>query len=423
MPSSHPTKFRFRDLPAEIRNKIYRELLCDFKPQPTTIDPASMLELAPAHHDIDTAILRTSKAVYREAYDVMIKTNRFVKITSVRGLPLWLLLNGLRVPIVTSDKGRVDKFKGYVLAVHLGCENPLPIPEGSDGSRFLVPCTLMVLHRDVDVFCLALTDGDAHAPGFSENLQISMTVAPDLNEQKTSHNTPSLRDFFSESMQKRLLAPFRTRLRGYKAVKIQGYVDQALANTVREEMKLDRWSDPEQVLADFAAAKEEGSRLFQLRKVDEGTLIWQDAAVDLDKMLESSSWPTLVKRGGECFISQLAELYFLVRLNVAHVTIARMQNPTSLYFEFEGIMAKDALNSATRSLKRDHWMRGYKYRPSDQHLAKLRYRFALLLRLQDEPGTVDRALSYIDGALRLQPGDAAILKERNHILAWQRRGY
>jgi hypothetical protein len=90
---------------------------------------------------------------------------------------------------------------------------------------------------------------------------------------------------------------------------------------------------------------------------------------------------------------------------------------------FEAIMAEDALNSATRSLKQDYWMKGYKYRPSDQHLAKLRYRFALFIRLQAEPGTADRALRHIEGAVRLQPGDAAIVKEKDNIMAWKARGY
>lgn len=38
-------------------------------------------ELAKDH--IDATTMRTSKTVYAEAYDTMVKTNRFVKITSV----------------------------------------------------------------------------------------------------------------------------------------------------------------------------------------------------------------------------------------------------------------------------------------------------------------------------------------------------
>lgn len=68
-------------------------------------------------------------------------------------------------------------------------------------------------------------------------------------------------------------------------------------------------------------------------------------------------------------------------------------------------------------------MEGYGHRPSVQHLAKLWYRFVLLMRLQAQPGTEGRALKFIDAALQLQPGDVAIIKERDNIVAWVQRGY
>jgi hypothetical protein len=129
------------------------------------------------------------------------------------------------------------------------------------------------------------------------------------------------------------------------------------------------------------------------------------------------SWSTLTTHGGERFASELAELYFLVRLNIAHIKVSNMISTPDMAY-YKGIMAEGALSSATRSLRQDHWMNGYKYRPANKHLAKLRYRFALLTRLQGEEGTEVRALRRIEGALRLQQGDAAILKERENILAW-----
>jgi hypothetical protein len=78
-----------------------------------------MLRGTRAEHRLETTILRVSKQTYLEAYDVMIKTNRFVKISSVRGLPVRLPLTGLRVPMVTMDEEFVEHFEGYVLTVHL----------------------------------------------------------------------------------------------------------------------------------------------------------------------------------------------------------------------------------------------------------------------------------------------------------------
>jgi hypothetical protein len=422
--SSQFAPFRFRDLPKEIRDKIYRELLCDFHPQSTTTMLSQMLDSpVRALHSIDTAILRTSTTVYREAYEVMVKTNRFVKVTSACGLPIHLMLNGQRVPVVAAKKTTVNSFVGYVLAVHLDTKKPIHNANGSESRRLVVQRTMMILHRDMDAFCTALMDGGAFSPGFTAALQITMAVAPVLTGSQPKRYTPSFMDFFSNTIQKTLLAPFRTILRGLKSVKIEGPVDEEIATAVQADIYQDLCSDPNQILADLAAAKEDGSRFFKQRKSEDAVLAWQDAAVEVEKMVESSSWSKVIQRGGHRFINELSELYFVVRLNSAHVWLNDMQTSGPQLVYYAGIMAEDNLNSATKSLKKDYWMKDYKYRPSLQLLTKLRYRYALLMRLQREPGTAERALRYIDGALQDQPGDPAIMRERDNIVAWLQRGF
>jgi hypothetical protein len=184
--------FRFNALPREIRDKIYRELLCDFKPHPTTVVPEYVLEYEPAKNHIDTGIMRPNKAIYAEAYDTMIKTNRFVKITSTQGLPLRLLVDGVRMRVVAWNKKVAESFKGYVIAVHLSSSRSLPIPQHRTGRDTVEPCTLMVLHWDMDVFCDGLSDGDKISPGFSDILQISLSAAPILYEEQSSKYSPSM---------------------------------------------------------------------------------------------------------------------------------------------------------------------------------------------------------------------------------------
>jgi hypothetical protein len=116
--SSQPTTFRFRDLPREIRDKIYRELLCNFRrrrPAEGFMSPEETFEYTQANKGNEAAILRTNKDVYREAYDVMVKTNRFVRLTSARGLPIILLLQSIRVLSSHRTRPRLNNLKAMFL--------------------------------------------------------------------------------------------------------------------------------------------------------------------------------------------------------------------------------------------------------------------------------------------------------------------
>jgi hypothetical protein len=94
----------------------------------------------------------------------------------------------------------------------------------------------MILHRDMDTFCAALMDRDTFNPGFIAAVKISMTVAHILTGSQPTRYTPSFEDFFSNTTQKTLLAPFRTMLRGFKSVKIHGHVDEGLATAVQADI-------------------------------------------------------------------------------------------------------------------------------------------------------------------------------------------
>ena len=104
-----------------------------------------------------------------------------------------------------------------------------------------------------------------------------------------------------------------------------------------------------------------------------------------------------------------------MQLNIAHVQVGNMPG-------FEGeLLAGNALNKAVQSVVKGYWMKDYKYAPSLTHIAKLRYRYAVFYRSQGNPENADRALRYISSALGLQPGDSAIMKEKENILAWMKR--
>jgi hypothetical protein len=135
----------------------------------------------------------------------------------------------------------------------------------------------------------------------------------------------------------------------------------------------------------------------------------------MEHLHSSSSWKTLTEKGGVPFVARLAELYFLMKINIAHIKINGMQKGEI----FADVMAKDALVQAQQALRKDHWMPKFTWQPSDVHKAKFRYRQALFFRLQGDPSVVRIAVSAIEAANRLLPNDAGIARERDTILAWR----
>jgi hypothetical protein len=363
-------------------------------------------------HSNNTAILRTSKQIHREAYDVLVKTNKFVHVTTSAGIPIRFLLNHLRVPMVTEDKARAEQFQGYVLSVAL--TGPRDIGKRFERQCSTTPCSLMMLGRDMDVFCDILADGNVHIPSFGTKVSLQITVAPNISQALPAHKE-SILPFFSEKTQELLLQPFRTRLRDFKNVKVAGQVSPSIAAAAEEEIAQDFASDPEAVINQFQAAKDEGHYLFKLNKKEEACLRWQDATLEIENLQNGSSWNTLTKKGAVPFVARLAEIYFLMKLNTVHLKIAGMEKG-ELYAD---LMAEDALQMATNSLRKDHWMPDFQWRPTAAHMAKLQYRRALFLRLQADPEGIDSAVRAIKAAHRLLPEDAVIMRERTMILAWR----
>jgi hypothetical protein len=296
----------------------------------------------------------------------MIKTNRFIRVLSRGGLPLRALLNHLRVPILAEDRTTI-LFPGYVLSVLLECPewNGDAIQHTSVDTE---PCSFMLLGRDMDIFCDAMMDGDVYMPGFGTKIAIEIVVGLDSSLRSVPRRDP-MTGFFSDATQQRLLLPFRNRLRGFKKAKVRGRVSREIANTVEEDIAQDYATDPEVVLTDFQKQKDEGQALYKAKKMDEACLKWQDAALDIEQLRAGSSWATLTGKGGIPFVSRLAEIYFLMKLNVGHIMINAMTKS-----EFcTDLQAEDAMVIAMNSLKQDYWMSGNKLNPSDVHKAKLFY--------------------------------------------------
>lgn len=344
------------------------------------------------------------RQIHDEAYNTMVKTNSFVCIKSGSGIPIEMTMLGLRIPVVSTDRVAIDRFKGYAISIQM------TVGEFGDAAEIeqdWPPGDYMLLARDLDLFCQALTDVDLFREGVTKNLEMTITIGP-------SERSPPA-DFYTDKTQKYLLQPFRRRIRALKGITVQGRVSPDLAKVTRSAILADA-ADPERMIEDLVEEKDTGTRHFRERNYDEALTIWLDAASEVEKIHESGSWATLVARGGPTFLNALSEAYYLTKLNIVHLILYQFSTPSQ--FPVMSFLADDALHMALQAIRQDYWSDGYKWRPSVEQLTKLRYRWAMFLRLRGDPGDKKSALHRINGALHSAPNDFLIQREKELIVKW-----
>lgn len=397
-------------LPLEVCNKIYAFLLADFDPPSNELEltessiQRSMAAFALASHSIDTAILRASRNVHLEAYDLMVKKNRFVRFIS-RGVPKYLL-SGIELPIVTVNADIISRFKGYVLEVTVTSdEDPLPhMPLGAHD-----PFEAMILARDTGTLCIGLMAGNKFIPGFADrssltlNLGLVNTASHDARDYK---DLESLKRYFSDQTQRDILEPFRRFLYGVQNIEIGGVASDDVASWTREGAASGRWGGPQQVLDYFAARKEAGLRHLEREETRLAAELWFRDATEITALRTNKQWARFVQEGGEHFITRLADIYFRLNLNCAHLFMG---------FEGDGIFARvtqNVLENADQAMTTGYWDEGFTWQPPRELRAKLHFRTARSFRLRGDPMDFQAAMSELDDALQLCPGDSAILTER-----------
>jgi len=446
--------FRLLDLPGEIRNKIYQAILCSFEPTPTQASANAVLQshdpsqknLCTVTHSTETAILRTCKQVHHEAYDVMIKTNQFIKVTTI-DITMSSLLLSFQIPIVTLDREHTEQFHGYIMSLTIsptisgwvGEPQDLDVeseddmadwdedvfaPSAGTGPRF----NFMILGRDWEAFCAMLGWADVCIEDFSKAVKLVLHVhacaaePSDLPVYKAS-----IADFFTRKHQEALLKPFHTQISGFMTVSITGAVDDDLAQSAIAQVRCPLYTDPQAMFRDFHAIKASADALYTARDFMGATAKWSVAIVQLNRIHRSSSWRSLLRNGGRDFASAFEGLYFTTSTDCTQEKLRKMQIPstppaTVIALGLEVIQAWGDYNHMSDNLKHN----GSSYTPPVVLQIRYAYNLALCLRLMSvssdsaefSSNTLRRAGELIVDALRLAgPHDVVIMREVQLIRA------
>ncbi|OAF99899.1 uncharacterized protein CC84DRAFT_1102964 [Paraphaeosphaeria sporulosa] len=420
---------RLLDLPGEIRNHIYREVLCCFDPiVPTAAGFGINQGVIPATHSVDIAILRTCRQVHREAYDVMVKTNQFIKISSV-DIDLARLLLSSGLPVVTMDRAVAGQFQGCVMSVDLSVvpgdwvgqpwdgdghweedfnEEIHAQPAGT-GPQF----NFLILGRDWSSFCHMLSEGTAFFERFEKNVKIELKM--NAWPEHIPDYKATIAHYFTADRQATLLGSFGSILRNFENVVIGGTIDEHLAISTVRAVAGRQWTSHEDVIHELSARKDTA----KTASSQDSLQMYMDAVMLMRRIYGSADFSRLVEEGDVAFVSSFAELYFTVLLDACQpileimrsLEFVRLQAWSNVIYEHVSL-AQESLDNLAED--------GSIYEPTSVVMAQLAYIIAVCSRLLGQALPQDHAVDTIMTAVRLNPTDAAILAERDRITGWRR---
>lgn len=390
--------FRFTDLPGEIRNKLYKLLLCNFD-EPKGYNQEKFLvvpeELTIQGHNLDTAILRVNRQIHGEAKDVFVKTCRFVRLMwNLRPQKLQAMHKAIvtkRLPTIPADREVLDRFRGCVMTYSLS------EPKNYKGNKSRFDC--LVLHRDLDLVCKSLANADVNFSGFTANTKHSLTLHDPLEDPAKQY--PSTEE------QRDLLAPFR-KLRGLTLVSIQGQIDASLTTEVIALVKTPSKTDAQSILEELRLKNQLGREYFDKDDRKMASENWASACLQIQRMRGSAAWSNLKK--SRPFVNQIAQLFFDLNLNLAANNIKAMEETLGDEDMVSGL-ANSGLRALQSSLQAPEFD-GTNWEPTMEQFAEVFRRKSKIHRLEKDYPQASQAIKIAEQAY---PNDARNAEERRAV--------
>ena len=392
--------FRFLEFPLEIRELIYRELLCTFQMK-------HKRERAYLHtrYDNPSAILRTSKQVYNEAFDYLVRRNQFIRLNcdgiSIRFHPL-----GRQILPVTEDAKKISSFPGYVAQIDWSADTG----QGPDASRK----QYMVLGSQFSDI-LKCTDYSG-ITGFP-TISMSISMNPITTQWQTS---PGQTDRHLRGFQTNLLRTIPVLLHAFPRLRIYGSVDKVLVDRITHETALPRWTDPKVAITDLLWFKHNNEKLGEDAYYLSTNTVIESALQTIDYMRKSTSWAALKHMGGTEFTNAVSEIAFEFLVSRAQRALDAMERSMcrrSLVEKFGAYAEADLRECLTEpvSFERND---GATWLPSEQQMAVVMCMMSRRHRLLMDPINRDIAVRNVQNALATFPESEMIRKECWAVMAW-----
>ena len=384
MASTTPSSaFRLLDLPGELRNRVYSELL-------SSQCVKQHLGHGFARYNFCFALLQANRQIYFEARRIF-RQNVFVRVTTPwREAEEHVATEG-RVPMLAKG-AKADSFTAWHLTAVLGSPHYV-YPFGNPS------CSWIMCREDLDIFCKLWIRSNLGNPGLNQHITLDLTIQDPY--QSDSHP--------SKTLQQSLMMPFGT-VKGLDSLVVRGYKRDSVEKDLRTAMAIPD-PTPSECIEDAAKHKDVGN-----------------------VELHASNYKLAVSRYQEAFDS----LYLDPDMHGERVA-AQMSNFFNEKLEcgiYQGQNADDVrnilniqltANTVLAYLKLQDWSMAYLWGsrainrlctvqldpsgnmpPTGANSAKLYYRTALALKGLGRP---EEAYSMLVAASNFTPNDTVIAKE------------
>jgi hypothetical protein len=126
------------------------------------------------------------------------------------------------------------------------------------------------------------------------------------------------------------------------------------------------------------------TQLFQQGATDGALKYWAGVIREIDEAHHGSSWSRLICNDGPSFVAKVAELYYTINLNIAHLGLKWMEEGRMEIFP--GV--QKAVATLTDSRATNYWGIPHSWVPSQAREVKRMFRHAMFLRLWAVPNPV-----------------------------------
>ncbi|KAL8926007.1 MAG: hypothetical protein Q9208_003148 [Pyrenodesmia sp. 3 TL-2023] len=228
--------FRFLDLPAEIRDQVYHDVLAsDNARRPAVHDDE------PATYEFDLAILLVSKQIYHEARKAF-QDNVFVKITTPWAESIDHISSEGKVPIITTGT-KAENFDSFHLWISIDTPGT-----SFNGSAF----SMLICLEDLPAFTRMWHLSNLNHQGLNRHLRLNLNL-------KDPH-VPGRK--IPKDLQGRLLRPFGL-VKGLHSLSVNG---AKVLPSVEEALKIEQSvpdPSPEECLEKATTLKDTGNKSLQ----------------------------------------------------------------------------------------------------------------------------------------------------------------